>query len=82
MIPQDDTGGVMAGGAGDATAGMGARATMVEALERPAIVGMAEHWPRREQLVERQRAVKDVAAQQAELALQVERRQDLPADHA
>src|SRR5271155_4522326 len=43
---------------------------------------MPEHRPRREQLIERQRAVKNIAAEQAKLALQIERRQDLPPDHA
>ncbi len=73
---------VVGGGAGDAAAGVGARAAMVEALQRPAIIGVAQHRPRREQLIERQRAVKDVAAEQAELPLEVERRQHLAADHA
>src|SRR6266478_3435286 len=72
----------MAGGAGDAAAGMGAAAAMIEPLQRPAIIGVAEHWPRREQLVQRQRAVEDVTAQQPELPLQVEWGEDLPPDYA
>ena len=52
VIPQDRTRGVVAGGAGDAAAGMGAGAAMVEPLQRPAIIGVAEHRPRREQLVQ------------------------------
>src|SRR5216683_621275 len=55
---------------------------MVEALQGSAIVRVAEHRPRREQLVQRQRAMKNIAAEQAELALEIERRQNLPADHA
>src|ERR1700688_5217469 len=82
VIPKDHAGGVVAGGAGDAAAGMRAAAAVVEALQGPPIVGVAEHRPRREQLVQRQRAVEDIAAEQAELPLEVERRQDLPADHA
>src|SRR5258707_11911988 len=82
VIPQNHARGVVAGGAGDAAAGMRAAAAMVEPLQRPAIIGMAEHRPRREQLIERQRAVKNIAAEQAELALQIERRQNLPADDA
>src|SRR6185369_7066295 len=82
VIAQDHLRGIVTGRAGDAAAGMGAGAAMVEALQRPAIVGMAEHRPRREQLIERQRAMKDVAAEQAELPLQIERRQYLAADHA
>src|SRR5260221_1540732 len=82
VIAQNHAGGVVAGGAGDAAAGMRAAAAMVEPLQRPAIIGVAEHRPRREQLIERQRAMKDIAAEQAELALQIERREDLPTDHA
>src|SRR5258706_2262949 len=82
MIAEDHAGGVVAGGAGDAAAGMRAASAMIEAFQRPAIIGVAEHRPRREQLIEGQRAVKNIAAEQAELALQIERREDLPADHA
>ena len=63
VIPQDRFRRVVAGGTGDAAAGMGAGAAMVEALQGPAIIGVAQHRPRREQLVQCQRAVKDVAAQ-------------------
>jgi hypothetical protein len=48
MIAQNCARGVVAGGAGDAAAGMGTRAAMIEALQRPAIIGMAQHRPRRE----------------------------------
>src|SRR5258707_9292685 len=82
VIPQNHARGVVAGGAGDAAAGMRAASAMVEALQRSAIIGVAEHRPRREQLIEGQRAVKYIAAEQAELALQIERRENLPADHA
>src|SRR5258708_34434119 len=77
VITQDHARGVVAGGAGDAAAGMRAAAAMVEPLQRPAIIGVAKHRPRREQLIERQRAMKNIAAEQAELALQVERRENL-----
>src|SRR5947208_10204110 len=82
MIADDRPRGVVAGGAGDAAAGMGAASAMIEALQRPAIISVPQHWPRREQLVQRQRAVEDVAAEQSELPFQIERRQDLPPDHA
>src|SRR4030088_3754679 len=73
VIPKDHAGGVVAGRAGDAAAGMRAGTAMVEALQRSAIIGVAEHRPRREQLVQRQRTMEDIAPEQAELALQVER---------
>jgi hypothetical protein len=63
VIPEDHAGGVVAGRAGDAAAGMRAGAAMVEALQGSAIIGVAEHRPRREQLVQRQRAVEDIAAE-------------------
>ena len=77
MISQDGARGIMARRAGDAAAGMGAGTAVIKPLQRPAIVGMAEHRPRREQLIERQRAVENVAAEQSEISFQIERRQDL-----
>ena len=74
VIPEDDARGVVAGGAGDAAAGMGAGAAMVEAFEGPAVIGVAQHRPRREYLVQGQRAVEDISAQQSEFALEIKRR--------
>src|SRR5215510_1079156 len=56
------------------------RAAVIEPSHGAAVVGMTQHRPRREQLVQRQRAVKDVAAEQAELPLEIERGQHLPTD--
>src|SRR4051812_29820034 len=61
---------------------MRARATEIEALDRPAVVRVAEQRARRPELVERKGAVEDVAADQAELALEVGRRKRGVADHA
>ena len=44
------------------------------------MIAMAQHRSRRPQLVQTHPAVEDIAADQAELALQVERRMDLPRD--
>src|SRR5271155_2921128 len=82
VIPQDHPRGVVAGGAGDAAAGMGATPAMIKSLQRPTIVGVSEHRTRRKDLVQRQRSMKDVAAEQSELPLQIERGEDLPPDHA
>src|SRR6476660_4704393 len=65
---------------GHAAAGMCARPAQVEALERHPIVGSADHRAGAEQLVEPHLAVEDVAADQAEAALQVERRMNLPTE--
>src|SRR5579872_3042390 len=82
VVAQDHLCGVVAGGAGDAAAGMGAGPAMVESLQRAAVIGVSEHRPRREQLVQRQRAVENIAAEKAELALQIERGKNLSPDHA
>src|SRR5690242_5015641 len=82
VIAQDHPRGVVAGSAGDAAAGVGAGAAVIKAPERPAVIGVAEHRACRKQLVQRERSMEDVAAQETELALQVQRRQDLPANHA
>src|ERR1700681_5037091 len=71
---------VVSGHTGDAAAGVSARAAHIQALQRPAIVAMAEDRSRREQLVQRERAVEDIASDQSELALEVERRQCVPGD--
>ena len=81
-VGEDRVRGIVAGRAGDAAAGMRAGAAMIEARQRPAVVGIAEHGPRPEQLVERHRAVRDVAADEAEHLFEVERAQRLAADHA
>src|SRR5579872_3504251 len=67
VIRQDRPRGIVAGCAGDAAAGMGAGPAVIEALQGTAIIGVAEHRAGREYLVERQRAVEDVAAQEPEL---------------
>lgn len=59
---------------------MGAGAAHVESGDRAAVVGIAEQRPRREQLPEVEGAMKNVAADQAEGALEVERGENLPRD--
>ena len=54
---------------GDAAAGMGTRAAHVEALERPAIVAIAQERPCCPELIQRHGTVHDVAANQAKLTL-------------
>src|SRR4051794_16393413 len=61
---------------------MGAGAAQVESLDRAAVVRMAEQRPGRPQLVERKRAVEDVAADEAEVALQVGGREGAVAEDA
>src|SRR5690348_4343597 len=66
----------------DAAARMRAGGAVIEAGERPAIIGMSQHRPGGEELVEGERAMKDVAAGEPELALEVERGKTLRRDHA
>ena len=54
---------------------------MYRPAERTAVVAVAEHRARGEQLIETQRAVDDVPADEAEGALEVERTHDLPTEH-
>src|SRR5271170_4369352 len=69
-------GGVQARRAADAAAGVGRGAAHIEAGNGRAVVGVAEHGPCRIELVEAQLAVKDVAADKPEVALEVEGRKD------
>src|ERR1700722_13409357 len=64
--------------AGDAAARMGSRAAHVQSLERSTVVPVPEHRPRREQLIEAEGAVEDVATHQTEGALEVQRAEYLP----
>ncbi|MFG3757303.1 hypothetical protein, partial [Klebsiella pneumoniae] len=66
--------------AGDASAGMSAGAAMVEAWQRAAVVGVAQHRPGGKQLVQRQGAMENVTADQPEVALEIERGQHLAGD--
>src|SRR5215218_1884304 len=56
-VGEDGVRGIVAGRAGDAAAWMRAGAAMIETGKRPTIVGITEHGPGPEQLVERHRAV-------------------------
>src|SRR6185437_14573993 len=67
--------------AGDAAAWVGARAAQIKARNRHPVIGVAVDGPHREELVERKRPVEDVATDEAELALEVERRERAPAEH-
>src|SRR5690606_41741816 len=55
---------------GHASAGRGARAAHVEALDRPAVPAISQHRPGRPELVEAHIPVHDVAADQPEFAFE------------
>src|SRR5262249_60087480 len=81
-IRQDGLCGIVTRRAGHSATRMRAPAAMVAALERPPIIRIAQHRPRPEQLIERERAAKDVAADEAELRLQIERARRPACEHA
>jgi hypothetical protein len=62
---------IVAQGAGDATARMRVRAAHVESRQRRPQVGMARHRPGADELIERQSAMEDVAADQPEPAPEI-----------
>src|ERR687888_2512888 len=72
---------VRARGAGDAAAGVRARAAEVEAAKRRAVLRPADEGAEGVELVERHLAVERVAARQAVLAFEVEGRDDLAAEN-
>src|SRR3954469_3435549 len=72
---------IMPGRSGHAAARMRARAAQIESFEWHPVVRRPDHRPRAEQLVEAHLAVEDIAADQAEAPLEVQRRMDLPAQH-
>src|SRR5689334_22585394 len=60
---------------------MGARSAQIKAADRCAIAGSSQERPHGEQLVERQLAMKDVAAAESIFALEVEWCDDLRRNH-
>src|SRR2546423_1734348 len=63
--------------AADATTGMGARAAEIEILDRRPVIRVAGHGPPAEELIEREVAMHDVAADQSVLLLHVMRAEHL-----
>jgi purine-binding chemotaxis protein CheW len=82
-VGKDLAGRVLARGAGDAAARMGARTAQVEAVRAHSVAREPEHGPPREELIEAGLRVIHVAARDAELALDERRGQHPPlGDHA
>ena len=77
IIAEDFFSRVFAAGAEDAAAGVAGGAAQVQAADRRAVVGPAGDGAEAEELMGVHRALHDVAAGDAERALQVERREDL-----
>src|SRR5215207_10364021 len=81
-VGQDRARGVVAWRSGHASARMGARSAVIEPCDWSSVIGVAQHRACGEQLVERERAVKAVAPDEPEHALEIEWAQDLAAEHA
>src|SRR6185312_3213623 len=80
-VGNDLAGRVVSWSASDATARMRSGPTHVQARDRATVVAVPQHGPRGEHLVELQRPVKNISADEPERALQVQRTEDLAAEH-
>src|ERR1700691_4793552 len=72
---------IVAGSAGEASAGMGARAAQVKTGNRGAVLRPSRYWTHKEKLFQPQVAVEDVAFGQTVGALEIERRQYLASEN-
>src|SRR5215472_15762984 len=82
QIPQHLPRRIVSRCAGDAAAGVGAGGAEVQPAHGGAVVGVAKDGARGVELVEGEGAVEDVAAQEAEVALEVEGGEDLAGEDA
>ena len=73
LISQNFACRIVPGNARHAAAGVGSRTALIEPFDRRAVVAIAEHRSRTEQLVQRECAVKNIATDQTKFTLQIER---------
>ena len=66
----------------DTAAGVAAGTAQVQVFERPAIRTLAQQWTCAEHLIQPQRAMKNIAANQTDAAFQIQRAQGFIAQHA
>src|SRR5882762_7947301 len=81
-VPEDLARCVVPRSSGDASAGMRAGTAEIKSAHGGAVIGVAEHRSCRKQLVERERPVKYISANQTEVAFEVEGRKDLAGEDA
>src|SRR5712691_7839692 len=81
-VPEDLARRVVPRSSGDASARMRAGTAEIEPAHGRTVIGIAEHRSCRKQLVERERTVEDVSADQTEVAFEIERGEDFPGDDA
>src|ERR1043165_4598105 len=81
QIPEHFARRIMPRGARDPAAGMAAGTAQIQAKQWHAVIAMPQDRAGREQLIQFQPSMHDIAAGQAEDALQIERRQNLARDH-
>jgi len=76
-VTQDFSSGIVAWRTGDAASRMASRTAQIETRDRTSIIRVTQHRTRREDLPQIERSVEDVAADQAECPLKIERGKDL-----
>src|SRR3546814_1393758 len=80
-VLENDACGIAPRRAADAAARMRAGAAQIQTRQRRAVITPARHRPETEQLMQRHRAMKDVAAGQRETSFEFERRQQRSEEH-
>src|SRR4051794_30709118 len=82
VIVEDRARGIVSWRSRNPAPGMRPRAAVVKARNWSTVIGITEGRARPEQLIERERAMENVAANQPEYLLQVQGAEDLPVDDA
>src|SRR4029450_2551475 len=81
LVCENPHGGVSSGSTHDAAAGMRGRPAHVEATDWRPVTCPSRYRPQKEQLLQSQLALEDVAFRQPPFALEIERRHDLAMEH-
>jgi hypothetical protein len=80
-VAQDFPSGIVAWRTGDAASRMAAGAAQIETRNWTAIIRVAQHRTRRENLPQTERSVENIAADKSKCSLKVERGKDLARQH-
>ena len=80
-VAQDFPSGIVAWRTGDAASRMASRTAQIETRDRTSIIRIAQHRTRREDLPQIERSVENIAADEAECSLKIERGKNLARQH-